>query len=81
MTEDFLRAIHCALERGGTLRFLTDQADYAAGLEQLAAAKSGFVCEKNEEDSDFPLTTFEKGFRERSELIYQLLLRKVSGVR
>jgi tRNA (guanine-N7-)-methyltransferase len=81
ITEEFLRAVHRALRSGGTLRFLTDQSDYAADVERLAAAEHGFARVETEDESNFPLTTFEHEFRLRGEPIYRLLLRKVSEVR
>jgi tRNA (guanine-N7-)-methyltransferase len=81
LSEEFLRAVHGALRNRGTLRFLTDRADYAAEVGRLTAAESGFICEKTNDERDFPLTTFEKKFRQGNIPIYQLLLRKISGVR
>jgi len=81
-TLDFLDAIAVALERHGVLRVMTDQPDYFHQIERLSRAHVQFqTMTQSPEDFVFPVTKFERKFRDRGVPIYRLTLRKVSPVR
>ena len=81
-TRDFLDAIAVALERHGVLRVMTDQPDYFHQIERLSRAHLQFqTMTQSPEDFVFPVTKFERKFRDRGVPIYRLTLRKVSPVR
>jgi len=81
-TRDFLDAIAVALERHGVLRVMTDQPDYFHQIERLSRAHVQFqTMPQSPEDFVFPVTKFERKFRDRGVPIYRLTLRKVSPVR
>lgn len=81
-TLDFLDTIAVALERQGALRVATDQSNYFDQIERLSRAHLQFqVVPQLPEDSLFPLTRFERKFREQGAPIYRLTLRKTSPVR
>jgi len=81
-TLDFLDAIAVALERHGVLRVMTDQPDYFHQIERLSRAHVQFqTMPQSPEDFVFPVTKFERKFRDRGVPIYRLTLRKVSPVR
>ena len=81
-TLDFLDAIAVALERHGVLRVMTDQPDYFHQIERLSRAHLQFqTVPQSPEDFVFPVTKFERKFRDRGVPIYRLTLRKVSPVR
>jgi tRNA (guanine-N7-)-methyltransferase len=81
-TRDFLDAIAVALERHGVLRVMTDQPDYFHQIERLSRAHVQFqTVPQSPEDFVFPVTKFERKFRDRGVPIYRLTLRKVSPVR
>jgi len=81
-TLDFLDAIAVALERHGVLRVMTDQLDYFHQIERLSRAHVQFqTMPQSPEDFVFPVTKFERKFRDRGVPIYRLTLRKVSPVR
>jgi len=81
-TLDFLDAIAVALERHGVLRVATDQPDYFHQIERLSRAHVQFqTMPQSPEDFVFPVTKFERKFRDRGVPIYRLTLRKVSPVR
>ena len=78
----FLDAIAVALERHGVLRVMTDQPDYFHQIERLSRAHVQFqTMTQSPEDFVFPVTKFERKFRDRGVPIYRLTLRKVSPVR
>jgi tRNA (guanine-N7-)-methyltransferase len=78
----FLDAIAVALERHGVLRVMTDQPDYFHQIERLSRAHLQFqTMTQSPEDFVFPVTKFERKFRDRGVPIYRLALRKVSPVR
>jgi tRNA (guanine-N7-)-methyltransferase len=78
-TRDFLDAIAVALEQHGALRVATDQLDYFHQIESLSSAHLQFeVVPWSLDDSAFPVTKFERKFREQGAPIYRLLLRKTS---
>ena len=78
----FLDAIAVALERHGVLRVMTDQPDYFHQIERLSRAHVQFqTMPQSPEDFVFPVTKFERKFRDQGVPIYRLTLRKVSPVR
>ena len=80
-TCDFLDAIAAALEQNGALRVATDQVDYFRQMERLSHGHSQFeVVPQSPNDVIFPLTKFERGFRQQGVPIYRLTLRKISPV-
>jgi tRNA (guanine-N7-)-methyltransferase len=78
-TRDFLDAVASALEKRGVLRVATDQLDYCHQIEQLSRAHRHF--EIVDDANIFPLSKFERKFREQGAPIYRLTLRKISPVR
>lgn len=81
-TPDFLDAIAVALEQCGALRVATDQVDYFHQIERLSRAHLQFqVVPQSPNESVFPVTKFERKFREQGVPIYRLVLRKISPVR
>lgn len=80
-TPDFLDAIVVALEQRGVLRVATDQIDYFHQIERLSCAHRQFqVVPQSPDDSLFPVTKFERKFRDQGAAIYRLTLRKTSPV-
>jgi len=78
----FLDAIAVALERHGVLRVMTDQPDYFHQIERLSRAHLQFqTVPQSPDDFVFPVTKFERKFRDQGVPIYRLTLRKVSPVR
>ena len=81
-TFDFLNATVVALEPQGVLRIATDQLDYFGQIARLSRSHLEFdVVPQSPEDGLFPVTKFEKKFRDLGTPIYRLALRKVSPVR
>ena len=78
----FLDAIATALEQDGALRVATDQVDYFRQMERLSHDHSQFeIVPPSPNDAVFPLTKFERGFRQQGVPIYRLALRKISPVK
>jgi tRNA (guanine-N7-)-methyltransferase len=81
-TRDFLDGIAVALEEHGLLYVATDQLDYFHQIEHLSCPHRQFeIVPQSPDDSVFPLTKFERKFREQGAPIYRLTLRKTSPVR
>ena len=81
-TADFLDAIAVALEQRGVLRVATDQLDYFYQIDRLSRAHLQFqVVPQSPDDFLFPVTKFERKFREQGAPIYRLTLRKTSPLR
>ena len=81
-TRDFLEAIAVSLEKNGVLRVATDQLDYFHQIERLSRAHQQFqVVPLSPDDAVFPVTKFERKFREQGVPIYRLTLRKTSPVK
>ena len=81
-TRDFLDAIAIVLEKHGVLRVATDQLDYFNQIERLSRAHLQFqTVPQSPDDFIFPVTKFERKFRDRGVPIHRLALRKVSPVR
>jgi tRNA (guanine-N7-)-methyltransferase len=81
-TRDFLDSIAVALQQRGVLRVATDQSDYFHQIERLSRAHLQFqVVPQSPDDSLFPVTKFERKFRQQGVPIYRLTLRKTSPLR
>jgi tRNA (guanine-N7-)-methyltransferase len=81
-TPDFLDAIATALEQGGVLRVATDQFNYFQDIDRLSRAHLQFeIVVQSPDDPIFPVTKFERIFRDQGAPIYRLALRKISPVR
>jgi tRNA (guanine-N7-)-methyltransferase len=81
-TPDFLNAIAVALKPHGILRVATDQSDYFHQIERVSCAEVQFqVVPQSTDDTLFPVTKFERKFREQGAPIYRLKLRKTSPVK
>ncbi|HMF45657.1 MAG TPA: tRNA (guanosine(46)-N7)-methyltransferase TrmB [Candidatus Udaeobacter sp.] len=81
-TEDFLNAIAVGLQQHGVLRAATDHLDYFHQIERLSRAHLQFELMANSaDDCVFPVTKFERKFRDQGAPIYRLTLRKTSRVR
>lgn len=80
-TTDFLDAIAAALEEQGVLRVATDHLDYFQQIERLSRVHLKFKIKlQSPDDAVFPVTKFERKFRDRGAPIYRLALRKTSPV-
>lgn len=73
----FLDAAREALSPDGELRLTTDDTDYFAQMQSVAAAHNGFSIIDWPEDPAYPRTDFEKHFRAAGLTIHRLLLRKI----
>ena len=81
-TRDFLDAIYVALDGHGVLRVATDQFDYFGQIERLSRGHIHFqFVPESPGDAIFPLTKFERKFRDQGAPIYRMTLRKTSPVR
>lgn len=81
-TPDFLDVVAIALEKDGLLRVATDQLDYFNQIERLSRAHLQFqTVPQSPDDLIFPVTRFERIFRDRGVPIHRLTLRKISPVR
>jgi tRNA (guanine-N7-)-methyltransferase len=81
-TCQFLDAIAAALERNGALRVATDQVDYFRQMERLSHDHSQFeIVPASPSDVVFPLSKFERAFRQQGVPIHRLTLRKTSPVK
>lgn len=79
-TGSFLDAVAAALEQNGVLRIATDQLTYLRQIERLSRAHPEFEV-ADLDDVVFPLTKFERRFREKGMPVYRLTLRKTSPVK
>lgn len=81
-TRDFLDTIAGVLEQHGVLRVATDQVDYFDQIERLSRSHLQFqTVSQLPDESFFPVTKFERKFRDQGAQIYRLTLRKTSPVR
>jgi tRNA (guanine-N7-)-methyltransferase len=81
-TPDFLDAIVVALVQRGVLRVATDQFDYFHQIERLSRSHLQFqIVPQSPDDSLFPMTKFERKFRDQGLAVYRLTLRKTSPLR
>jgi tRNA (guanine-N7-)-methyltransferase len=78
-TRSFLASLDRALKPGGTIRIATDQRDYFAEMERVAAASPAFVTVPDRDKSN-AVSTFERRFSRDAIEIHRLMLRKVSEV-
>jgi tRNA G46 methylase TrmB len=79
VTPDFLRSIHGALQRSGSIYIATDDVDYFRKIKEFAESNPGFAI--GVADVDLPQSKFGRIFRERGAPIQWLELRKVSPVK
>jgi tRNA (guanine-N7-)-methyltransferase len=79
VTQDFLGAIHAALQKDGSIYIATDDADYFANIKEVAQSSPGFAIA--DADVDLPSSKFELIFRRKGAPIHSLVLRKVSPVK
>lgn len=75
--ETFLRAVARALRVGGTLHVATDDAEYFAAMQTVAARATHLFHADESSARELPASTFEARFRERGLPIHRLSLRKV----
>jgi tRNA (guanine-N7-)-methyltransferase len=81
-TPDFLDGIAVALEPRGVLRVATDAFNYFQQIDRLSRADLRFESvTRSPEDRVFPVTKFERIFRNQGLPIYRIALRKISPVR
>ena len=79
VSRDFLASIHRALVSGGLFRIVTDDVDYFRSIEGLVSQLPEFNRIMGP-TGPFPISTFEKRFREKGKEIYSLVLQNVSPV-
>jgi tRNA (guanine-N7-)-methyltransferase len=80
-TPDFLDAIAVALQQQGALRVATDQIDYFHQIERLSRVHPQIkTVPESPDDPAFPVTKFERKFRDQGAAIHRLTLRKTSPV-
>jgi tRNA (guanine-N7-)-methyltransferase len=80
MSEEFLNAMRDALIENGTIRIVTDHADYFEEIRRVADSSSDFAARDLKGIDDFPSSTFENKFKDAGLEIYRLELRKTSPV-
>lgn len=78
VTYGFLQAIWSALLPNGVLRIATDDRHYFSSIQRLVKQSRHFTTV--EMNGEFPLSTFERRFREQNVEVYRLALRKISPV-
>jgi tRNA (guanine-N7-)-methyltransferase len=76
---NFLRSIHAALQKNGSIYIATDDVDYFAKIKEIAESDPGFA--SSDADVDLPPSRFELIFRQKDAPIHSLALRKVSPVK
>ena len=81
VTEEFLRSITRTLTADGTLRIVTDHADYFDDITRALSHVSHLALDPKGEAHLPATSTFEEKFRGSGAEIYRLWLRKVSEVR
>jgi tRNA (guanine-N7-)-methyltransferase len=80
-TPGFLDAVAVALQQQGVLRVATDQIDYFHQIERLSHVHRQLnAVSESPDDPVFPVTKFERKFRDQGAPIYRLTLRKTSPV-
>ncbi|MEY2440044.1 MAG: tRNA (guanine-N7-)-methyltransferase [Verrucomicrobiota bacterium] len=80
VTENFLASICTALAENGSLVIATDHAEYFARIRDLAANSKELIPFEGRPGHEFPMSTFEKRFRDAGIPIQRLELRKTSPV-
>lgn len=71
----FLRDCARVLKPGGLLRLVTDDAAYAANMEEVAAGCP--LLPRGVDERTYPLTEFQKKFLTDARPVYTLVLRRV----
>jgi tRNA (guanine-N7-)-methyltransferase len=79
VTPDFLRSIHAALEKNGSIYIATDDVDYLRKIKEIAESDPSFAI--SDADGDLPQSKFGRIFREKGAPIHSLPLRKISPVK
>jgi tRNA (guanine-N7-)-methyltransferase len=79
VTPEFLRSIHAALQKNGSIYIATDDVDYFGKIKEIANSDSGFAIDDT--DVDLPQSRFGLIFRQKGSPIHSLALRKVSPVK
>lgn len=79
VTPDFLKSIHAALQKNGSIYIATDDADYFQKIEEIARSERGFTI--SAADGGLPPSKFGLIFEKKGTPIYSLTLRKVSPVK
>lgn len=74
---EFLDAACTALIPGGILNLVTDDADYAAHMRDVADSHPGFRPAPAPPDLEYPETDFERRFREQGLSIHRFRLERV----
>jgi tRNA (guanine-N7-)-methyltransferase len=78
LSESFLRAVRRALKPRGELHLATDHAEYFSAM-QTAVHETNLLEETESNHSlGFPISSFEKRYRQDGVAIHRLLLRKTS---
>jgi tRNA (guanine-N7-)-methyltransferase len=77
----FLDAARTALTSEGVLNIVTDHRDYAAYIREVISGRSDFVEIPHPPDLEYPMTDFEKRFREQNLPIYRIRLAAVNHAR
>ncbi|MDB6146726.1 MAG: tRNA ((7)-)-methyltransferase [Spartobacteria bacterium] len=80
VTEDFLASIGTALTENGSLIIATDHAEYFARIRELAAKSKELIPFESTAEHEFPMSTFEKRFRDAGIPVQRLELRKTCPV-
>ena len=78
VTPTLIELLFTALVPAGLLHFATDQQDYFKACARII--ESGKCFASCDGEIEFPVTTFERHFRDRTVPIYRLLMRKISPV-
>jgi tRNA (guanine-N7-)-methyltransferase len=79
VTPNFLRSIHSALQKNGSIYIATDDVDYFAKITEIAESDPAFA--SSDADVDLPPSRFGLIFRQEDAPIHSLALRKVSPVK
>jgi tRNA (guanine-N7-)-methyltransferase len=79
LTPDFLRSVHAALKKDGSIYIATDDVDYFGIIKEVAQSDRRFAI--SDGDVDLPLSRFGLIFRQKGATIHSLELRKVSPVK
>jgi tRNA (guanine-N7-)-methyltransferase len=79
VTPNFLRSIHAALQKNGSIYIATDDVDYFARIKEIAESNPAFA--SSDADVDLPPSRFGLIFRQKDAPIHSLALRKVSPVK
>jgi tRNA (guanine-N7-)-methyltransferase len=79
LTPDFLRSVHAALKKDGSIYIATDDVDYFGIIKEVAQSDRRFAI--SDGDVDLPLSRFGLIFRQKGATIHSLELRKISPVK